>query len=191
MHRLHDTLSSLVQQGHIAGAAALVYQRGRVLFAEGVGQRCLERGLPVERDTLFRVASMSKPVTTLAALALYDEGRFDLDDPISRWAPEFSAPRVLRDPRGPIDDVEPARRPITWRDLLTHRSGIPYGSLWPGPLALAFADALGGDLDTPRRAGRLDRRAGLHAADLFRLLRLYRHGAGHCPDVRHQVADEF
>ena len=74
-------------------------------------------GLPVERDTIFRIASLTKPVTTVAALMLLDEGRFDLDEPITQCAPELACMRVLRDPNGPLDQTDQAKRPITFRDL--------------------------------------------------------------------------
>jgi CubicO group peptidase (beta-lactamase class C family) len=79
---------------------------------------------------------------------LLDEGRIALDDPIARWAPEFASMRVMRSPGGPLDDTVPADRQITIDDLLTHRSGLTYGGFWPDPLARAYADALGGDIDS-------------------------------------------
>ena len=102
----------------------------------------------MERDTLFRIASMTKPITSTAALMLCEEGRFALNDPIARWAPEFAEMRVLRSPTGPLDETVPAERPITFEDLLTHRSGITYGAVHPGPIAQAFNEALGGDIDS-------------------------------------------
>ena len=99
--------------------------------------------LPVERDTIFRIASMTKPVTTVAALTLLDEGRFALDDPITICAPELAHLRVLRDPEGPLDQTDEARRPITFRDLLTHRSGLTYGDFHRGPIGRAYAETLG------------------------------------------------
>jgi CubicO group peptidase (beta-lactamase class C family) len=107
----------------------------------------LTTNLPVERDTIFRIASMSKPLTTVAALMLYDEGRFALDEPIVEHAPELARLRVLRDPDGPLDQTDAAARPITFRDLLTHRSGLTYGEFHRGPIARAFAETLGGQID--------------------------------------------
>ncbi len=116
-----------------------------------VGRRDLVTNLPVERDTIFRIASMTKPVTTVAALMLYDEGRFALDEPIARHAPELARLRVLRDPNGPLDQTDAAERPITFGDLLTHRSGLTYGEFHRGPIARACAEALGGhDRQRPR-----------------------------------------
>ena len=114
-----------------------------------VGRRDLVTGLPVERDTIFRIASMTKPVTTVAALMLLDEGRFDLDDPITHCAPELARMRVLRDPNGPLDQTDEARRPITFRDLLTHRSGLTYGDFHRGPIGRAHAETLGATIDNP------------------------------------------
>ena len=91
---------------------------------------------------------MTKPVTSVAALMLLEEGRLSLGDPIARWAPPFASMRVLRLTDGPIDETAPADRPITIEDLLTHRSGLTYGGFWPGPLGRAYAEALGGDIDS-------------------------------------------
>ena len=88
-----------------------------------MGWRDKEAGLPVERDTLFRIASMSKPVTAAAAMMALEERGLALDEPITPWAPEFADMRVLRAPDGPLDQTDPAARPITFDDLLTHRSG--------------------------------------------------------------------
>jgi len=140
-------LQPYVDRGDLAGAAALVWRDGRVIDSTVLGLRDLATKLPVERDTIFRIASMSKPITSVAALMLYDEGRFALDDPITRLAPELANLRVLRDRNGPLDQTDPAERPITFRDLLTHRSGLTYGDMQRGPYARACAEALGGDMD--------------------------------------------
>ena len=142
------SISKMVNAGSLAGAATLVWQDGKVLQAAGAGWRNLERKLPVERDTLFRIASMTKPITSTAALMLFEEGRFALNDPITRWAPEFLHMRVLRSSSGALDQTDPAERPITFEDLLTHRSGLTYGDWHSGPLAQAFQEALGGGIDS-------------------------------------------
>lgn len=138
-----------VDAGELAGAAALVWRNGAVLQTATVGRRDLVSGLPVERDTIFRIASVTKPVTTAAALMLLDEGRFDLDEPITGCAPEFARMRVLRDPNGPLDQTDEATRPITFRDLLTHRSGLTYGDLHRGPIGRAHTETLGATIDNP------------------------------------------
>jgi CubicO group peptidase (beta-lactamase class C family) len=141
-------IRAIVDAGDLAGAATLVWRDGRVVHSAGVGWRDVEARLPVERDTLFRIASMTKPITSTAALMLFEEGRLALNDPIARWAPEFSEMRVLRSPTGPLDQTVPAERPITIEDLLTHRSGLTYGDFHAGPIARAYKQALGGDIDS-------------------------------------------
>ncbi len=79
---------------------------------------------------------------------LFDEGRFALDDPITRWAPEFSQMRVLRSPAGALEESDPAARSITFEDLLTHRSGLTYADWHSGPIVKAYKAALGGDIDS-------------------------------------------
>jgi CubicO group peptidase (beta-lactamase class C family) len=143
---IENTISRQVEAGELAGAATLVWRGGHVVQTAAVGRRNLETGLPVERDTIFRIASMTKPVTTVAALMLHDEGRFDLDEPIATCAPELARMRVLRDPEGPLDQTDEAR-PITFRDLLTHRSGLTYGEFHRGPIGRAYAETLGTQID--------------------------------------------
>src|SRR5262245_66061181 len=120
-------IGAIVNAGELAGAATLVWRAGRVIHAASVGWRDVEAELPIERDTMFRIASMTKPITSASALMLIEDGRFALNDPIARWAPEFSQMRVLRSHNGPLDQTDPAERPITFEDLLTHRSGLTYG----------------------------------------------------------------
>ena len=143
---IENIILRCVEEGELAGAATLVWRRGQVVQSAAVGRRNLDLGLPVQRDTIFRIASMSKPVTTVAALMLHDEGRFDLDEPIATCAPELERMRVLRDPEGPLDQTDEAR-PITFRDLLTHRSGLTYGDFHRGPIGRAYAETLGTQID--------------------------------------------
>jgi CubicO group peptidase (beta-lactamase class C family) len=91
---------------------------------------------------------MTKPITSVAALMLIEEGRIALTESIARYAPEFSQTRVLRSPDGPLDETDPVERPITFEDLLTHRAGLTYGDFQRGPIAQAYRDALGGDIDS-------------------------------------------
>jgi CubicO group peptidase (beta-lactamase class C family) len=102
----------------------------------------------MERDTIFRIASMTKPITSVAALMLVDEGLIKLEDPISTVAPEFAHMKVLRSPDGPLEDAEDASRPITFEDLLTHRAGLAYADFHRGPIAQAYRDALGWEIDS-------------------------------------------
>jgi CubicO group peptidase (beta-lactamase class C family) len=143
-------LGALVEAGEIAGAVTLVWRKGEVAQRGAVGFSDVEARRPLSTTDLFRIASMTKPITSTAALMLLEEGRFALEDPIHRWAPELTRMRVLRSPTGPLNDTEAARRPITFEDLLTHRSGLTYGDFWPGPIAKAHAEALGGSIDSTR-----------------------------------------
>ena len=132
------SIRAAIDAGLLAGAVTLVWRAGKVLQVNELGSRDVEAGLPMQRDTVFRIASMTKPVTVAAAMALVEEGTLALTDPVSRWLPEFTDMRVLRTPRGPLDATEPARRPITFDDLMTHRSGLAYVFSVLGPLATAY-----------------------------------------------------
>ncbi|MCB9134049.1 MAG: beta-lactamase family protein [Anaerolineales bacterium] len=142
------TIRKMVDDNSLAGAVTLVWQDGKVLHAGEVGWRDIGQKLPMERNTLFRIASMTKPITSVTALMLLDEGRFALDDPITCWAPEFSQIRVLRSSSAALDQTAPATRPITFEDLLTHRSGLTYADWHSGPIVQAYKEALGGDIDS-------------------------------------------
>jgi len=138
---LDDNQSSIaeaVEAGLISGAVTLVWHRGNVLQVNEIGQRDIEAKLPMRRDTIFRIASMTKPVTVAAAMAMVEEGKLALTDPVSRWLPELEDMQVLIDPSGPLDNTVPARRPITVDDLMTHRSGLAYSFSVGGPIARAY-----------------------------------------------------
>jgi CubicO group peptidase (beta-lactamase class C family) len=124
--------------GLLAGAVTVVWRHGEVLQVNEIGYRDIHAGLPMRRDTLFRIASMTKPVTVAAAMSLVDAGKLALRDPIVRWLPEFADMRVLDDPTGPLDRIHPARRAILVEDLLTHTSGLAYGFSVSGPIARAY-----------------------------------------------------
>jgi CubicO group peptidase (beta-lactamase class C family) len=132
-----------VATGDIPGALSLVWRRDELLQLETAGLRDLEAKLPVERDTIFRIASMSKPVVSAAAMILMERGAMRLDDPISKWAPEFAGMRVLRRPDSPMADTYPAPRAITIEDLMTHRSGLSYAFTAEGTLSQALEDRFG------------------------------------------------
>ena len=146
--RITDVIHNMVDDGTLAGAITLIWQDGTLLHQGAVGYRDLESQLPMESDTIFRIASMTKPITCTAALMLMDEDRFALSDPITHWAPEFSQMRVLRSPSATLDQTESAARPITFEDLLTHRSGLTYADWHSGPIVQAYQEALGGDIDS-------------------------------------------
>jgi CubicO group peptidase (beta-lactamase class C family) len=136
----------VVDAGDISGFVTLLWRRGEVAQVNTVGYRDVEAQKPMTRDTLFRIASMTKPVTSIAALMLLEEGKLKLDDPITKWMPEFSGMQVLRSATGPVDDTVPAPRDITVEDLLTHRSGLAYAFAATGPIAYAHEQRLGSPL---------------------------------------------
>jgi CubicO group peptidase (beta-lactamase class C family) len=142
-------LKGVVDSGDLSGAVTLIWRAGEVVQATAYGQANLEEGRPMARDTLFRIASMTKPITSVAALMLVEAGKLSLDDPIGRWAPEFSDMRVLRNASGPLDDTYPAPRAITVDDLMTHRAGLAYAFSSVGPIAHAYQAALGDVLSQP------------------------------------------
>ncbi|OCB55019.1 hypothetical protein A5722_18600 [Mycobacterium vulneris] len=133
-----SSIREAIDAGLLAGAVTLVWQAGRVLQVNTLGHRDVDAGLPMQRDTIFRIASMTKPVTVAAAMALAEEGKLALNEPVTKWLPELADMRVLREPRGPLDRTVPARRPITFDDLMTHRSGLAYVFSVLGPLASAY-----------------------------------------------------
>jgi CubicO group peptidase (beta-lactamase class C family) len=136
-------LQAFVDWGDLAGVVTLASRGGDIVQQDAIGWRDMETRSPMRSDTLFRIASMSKPITSAAALMLVEEGKIALSDPVSRWIPELANPRVLRNPAGPLDDALPAHRPITVEDLFTHRSGIAYAPFSEGPLQCAYENALG------------------------------------------------
>jgi len=145
--QLEKVLQKSIHEGQLAGAAVLV-RRGAQMHFASAGWRDAESNLPMQRDTIFRIASMTKPITSVAGLMLVDEGRIALDEPIARVAPEFAKMRVLRRPDGPLDETVEAERQITFDDLLTHRSGLTYGDPHRSPLSAAYRERLGGDIDS-------------------------------------------
>jgi CubicO group peptidase (beta-lactamase class C family) len=139
-----------VASGDIPGVVCLVWRGGKLLQVEAAGLRDIEKKLPVERKTIFRIASMSKPITSVIALKLMEQGVMRLEDPITKWAPEFAQMRVLRRPGGGLEDTYPAPRAITIEDLMTHRSGLSYGFTAKGPLAQALEARFGLKLESWR-----------------------------------------
>ncbi|MET7338677.1 serine hydrolase domain-containing protein [Nonomuraea sp. NPDC005650] len=123
LRRLREVLAGHVGSGRIPGLVALV-SRGEETHVEALGTMRHDGGAPMRRDTIFRMASTTKPVAVAAAMVLLDECRLRLDDPVDRWLPELADRQVLARPDGPLEDTVPARRPITVRDLLTSTFGL-------------------------------------------------------------------
>ena len=145
---VRSTLQASIDAGALPGVVTLVWRKGELAQVNALGRRDIERGLPMAADTIFRIASMSKPITSVAALMLVERGSLSLDDPITKWVPEFATMRVLRRPDGPLDDTYAAPRAITVDDLLTHRSGLAYPYTATGPLAAALEKRSGSNIQS-------------------------------------------
>jgi len=124
VEELSKFMQSLVDQGKIAGGVTMMARHGKVIHLKAVGMTDREEKTPMRTDAIFRIASMSKAVTSVAVMMLHDQGKLSLDDPVSKYIPEFQNPKVLVS----VDPLktEPAKREITIRHLLTHTSGLGY-----------------------------------------------------------------
>jgi CubicO group peptidase (beta-lactamase class C family) len=138
LKRLTAAMQSYVDNGWVAGVVTLVHRHGEEAHSDVLGWQDEEAGVPMRRDTLFRIASMTKPIVSVAAMMLVEEGKLRLGEPVDRLLPELANRKVLRSPGAALDDVTDAPRAITLKDLLLHRSGIPYPLTAEGPLAKAL-----------------------------------------------------
>lgn len=125
--RVHDAMRRHVDSGQLPGLVTLVSRRGEE-HVDAIGTLAFGSDAPMRRDTIFRLASTTKPITAAAAMVLVEECKLRLDDPVDEWLPELKDRKVLRTIDGPLDDTVPAKRPITLRDLLTFRAG--YGEVF-------------------------------------------------------------
>ncbi len=134
--KVRDAMAAHIAQGHLPGAAWLVGRRGEV-HTDAIGERRVGGPEPMTRDTIVRIASMTKPMVAAVAMMLVEDGTLSLDAPVERWLPELADRRVLRRLDGPLDDTVAAKRAITVRDLLTFRMG--FGIIWGHPTAIVRA----------------------------------------------------
>jgi len=116
-----------VKSGRMAGIVTLVARHGKIVHFGAVGYADVEKKRKMETDTIFRLYSMTKPVTATALMMLYQEGRFQLTDPVAKYIPAFSDLKVLHNPAGPLDDTGPMEHPPTIQDLLRHTAGFTHG----------------------------------------------------------------
>jgi len=126
LERIATSVQRSIDDKRLAGAVTLVARHGHVVWFKAQGMQDLDNSKAMRPDTIFRICSMTKPITTLAVMMLYEEGRFMLEDPISKYLPEFKNPKVLVKPANGKPYTIPATREITIRDLLRHTSGITY-----------------------------------------------------------------
>jgi len=139
---MHDVMTGHVQRGLVPGILTLVSRRGEV-HVDAIGTKEFGGSDPMRRDTIFRIASVTKPIVATAAMILVEECTLRLDEPVDPWLPELADRRVLRAIESPLDDSVPASRPITLRDLLTFRLGIGSVMVFPPryPIQQAMAEA--------------------------------------------------
>jgi len=144
---MHQTVKRFVDEGKHAGIVTLVARNGKILDFQTYGYRDIQNNLPMERDTICRVYSMSKIIASIGTLILFEEGRFNLDDPVANYLPELQDMKVWIGGTQDAPETEPLKRPITIKHLLTHTSGLIYdfsgedeltklwrrANLWSGP----------------------------------------------------------
>src|ERR1700761_2968519 len=161
LERVGDYLRNEIATGKIPGAVLLIQQHGDPVYFESFGVRDVESRHPMTADTIFRLYSMSKPVTSVAAMMLVDDGKLSLDDPVSKYIPAFADLKVgveKSDQNGkPALALEPVKRPVTILDLLRHTSGVTYGFYGDGAVRKLYANSglFEGDLDNALFAERV------------------------------------
>ena len=131
LKRIDALLQDYVNKGWMPGAVALIARDGKIIYHKAIGFSNIENKTPLQKDALFRIASQTKAITSVGVMILYEEGKFLLDDPLSKYIPEFKNPKVLNqyNEKDTTYTTVPARREITIRDLLTHTSGIGYAQI--------------------------------------------------------------
>src|SRR5258707_441694 len=161
LQRAGDYIRNEIATGKIPGAVILIQQHGQPVYFENFGVRDVATRLPMTADTIFRLYSMSKPITSVAAMMLVEEGKLRLDDPVSKYIPAFAEAKVGVEKRDehekPSLVLEPVNRPITIEDLLRHTSGLTYGFYGDGAVRKLYAqaDLFNGDVDNAEFAERI------------------------------------
>jgi CubicO group peptidase (beta-lactamase class C family) len=159
--RVGDYIRNEISTGKIPGAILLIQQHGRPVCLETFGVRSVESRLPMTADTIFRIYSMSKPITSVAAMMLVEDGKLSLSDPLSKYIPAFADVKVGVEKPGetPALALEPLKRPITIEDLLRHTSGLTYGFYGDGAVRKLYAqaDLFNSDMDNAEFAEQIAR----------------------------------
>ncbi len=152
MERIRPRMESIVEDGKVAGAVTMVAKGGKVVYADSVGMRDRERGVVMTEDTIFRIYSMSKPVTGVALMVLFDEGKFRLEDAVCRYLPEFAGQKVYT-----AGGLVPVEHDMTVLELMTHTGGLTYGVFGNSPVDQEYrrAEILSRDLSLAEMTKRL------------------------------------
>jgi CubicO group peptidase (beta-lactamase class C family) len=152
LERVSAWLADQIAMERLAGASVLIGRRGEVALFEARGLADQASGRSFDQDTIVRIYSMTKPVTTVAAMMLYEEGAFQLDDPVSKYLPAFAETRVWAGGDAPITDTVPVTTPMTVKHLMTHTSGLTYGFMQTNAVDAAYRAA---KMDFPGGVGSL------------------------------------
>ena len=156
LQRISAWLKGEIDESKLPGAVVLIGRHGRVVYQDSLGMLDRDRSVAMRPDAIFRIASMTKPVVSVAAMMLVEQGRLKLADPVSLYLPELKDVKVAKDPTFKATETEPARRPITVHDLLRHSSGLTYWFIGQkGPIQTRYQDE---DID------------GLHGMDAGQML---------------------
>ena len=147
--RIADHLQRYIDAGKLAGTLTLVARRGRVAYFEPQGHLQMERKRPVTEDSIFRIYSMTKPIVSVGLMLLWEQGRFQLDDPVGKFIPSWRDQRVFVGGNHPAWKTTPVERPITIRDLLSHTSGLTYGFMERTNVDAAYRKLAIGDRTRP------------------------------------------
>ena len=131
LNRIDSMIIQSIENKWIAGAVGFIARDGKIIYNRAFGESDLENGTPMQTDAIFRIASQTKAIASIGLMMLFEEGKFLLDDPVSKYIPEFANPQVIDkyNPEDTIFTTIPARREITIRDLFTHTSGIDYAGI--------------------------------------------------------------
>jgi len=141
--RIDQAMNEYITKGYIPGAVALIVRNGKIIYEKSFGFSDIENKAPLKTDNIFRIASQSKAITSLAVMMLWEEGKFTLDEPISKYIPEFKNPKVLVwfNEKDSSYSAQPAKSEITIRQLLTHSSGISYAAIGTKEFNAIYAKA--------------------------------------------------
>src|SRR5690606_38611218 len=131
LQRIDATINQYIDSNWIKGAAALIHKDDKEVYYKAFGNDGVNPQTPLKKDAIFRIASQTKAITTVAVMMLYEEGKFLLDDPISKYIPAFKNPQILEtfNEKDTTYSTSPANREITIRELITHTSGIDYAQI--------------------------------------------------------------
>ncbi len=144
LKNLSDRLNEGVRNNELPGAVVLIVRNGRIVMFDSFGFRDKEAKVPMTNDTIFRIASMTKPIVTVAAMILMEEGKLTLQDPVSRFIPAFAATKVAvprKKDDGTVEiELEPQVRQMTVQDLMRHTSGLTYGAVGSNPIKQSYID---------------------------------------------------